>query len=112
MYMRFVQTVTMSSFYKANMGATSDITAGDCSNMDGAKVVNELTARFTHIIEANPWLCGRLVKDGGDICLSFSENGNNPNDYISILHDDTLFDAANDVNAIWEKLFQNIPKIG
>ena len=90
----------------------SDINAGDSSNTDGAKIISEFTARFTEITEANPWLCGRLVKDGRDVCLSFSENGNNPSDHISILADDSLFDATNDVTAVWATLSQNMAKKG
>lgn len=95
------EPTTVASFYVKNATSTENMK-------------EYLTERFSSILKANPWLCGRLVKvktDDGktNVCISYSNDVSNPLDYISHITDDTLFENKQ-WKPIWLNILPHLPK--
>ena len=99
------QPLTVASFYEID-----DVSQkADKSTRTKIYLIN----RVMEILKANPWLCGRLIKQSIDgeprICLSFTDEITNPLSFVRTITNDKLF-ARKDWKNIGEIIAPYLPK--
>lgn len=103
------QPLTIASFYEIE-----DI-ADKANKSTNIKVY--IMQRVVDILTANPWLCGRLVREKNingepqDVSLCYSEDVENPQSYVRTITNDKLF-ARKDWQTIGEIISPYLPKKG